>query len=334
MDRKLNAVIVGLGKMGKKWIDVVNRNPKLQCIGYVDPMQDTLERIRNKYDFRQDVMFERYQDAFSGTPKADILINVTPPNLHEEISVAAIEHGIHVLSEKPLADTLKSAQTIMERIKGTQLKYMVSQDYRFNPIPRKVKQLLKEGFIGDLSHIQVLFARNPNFSPDNFRLTEMEYPMIIDMSIHHFDLLRYFTEQLPKSISTVSYNPSWSPYKSDAAHSMIIVLDSCQVTYDASWCSVGLETSRAGTWRFDGRKGSLLWEDSSLYHIHTVNQITVKQLIDNSVSTQSSQDLVLEEFIQSIVENLEPECNIFDNIKSLQMVFDAVESAKRTKATI
>lgn len=158
--------------------------------------------------------------------------------------------------------------------------------------------------------------------------------MIVDMSIHHFDLLRYFTEQSHKRMFTVSYNPSWSQYRSDAAHSMIIVLDSCQVTYDASWCSLGLETSRAGTWRFDGTKGSLLWEDSNLYHIHTVKQNTVKQLIETNVSVKTSQDLVLEEFINAIVENREPECNISDNMKSLQMVFDAVESAKKCRSSV
>lgn len=144
MDRKLNVVIVGLGKMGGKWIEVVNRNPNLQCIGYVDPVSENLEYIRSKYNLIKDVMFEHYKDAVSSALKADILINVTPPALHEEISITAIDRGIHVLSEKPLADTIKSAERIIERAKATQLKYMVSQDYRFNLIPRKVKRLLTD----------------------------------------------------------------------------------------------------------------------------------------------------------------------------------------------
>lgn len=328
MSNTLNVILIGLGKMGQKWIHTIHENENVNCVGYVESNEDLLIKVGEDYQISKDLLFSDLTTA-AKNQKADFVINVTPPSIHKEVSFIALGYGLHVLSEKPLADTMESAVDILNYTNQTNLKYMISQDYRFNRGPRTILNYLINGNIGGLGAINLTFNRNPNFPPENFRLTQLDYPMIIDMSIHHFDLMRYFTKSNPTSIYTRSFNPKWSQYSGDAAHSMIIEFDNLHVNYSASWCAIGPQTHRAGIWCFDGGKGTITWdgmEDLCFYN-HNSSVDNKSLPLVNMEST--AQDYSLNEFISAIKNDREPECSIQDNIQSLAMVFGAAESARR-----
>ena len=77
----------------------------------------------------------------------------------------------------------------------------------------------------------------------------MPYLLIIDMAIHHFDMIRYFLGLNPLSVFGRSWNPSWSWYKGDAACSLITEIEKGVVaSYCASFASKRQETSWNADW--------------------------------------------------------------------------------------
>ena len=118
-----------------------------------------------------------------------------------------LEAGLPVLSEKPLANTLEAAQEIVRKADETGVLHLVSQNYRYRLPTQTLKRVLDSGQMGQVGALTVNFFKGPRFG--GFR-EEMAYPLIIDMAIHHFDLMRFFLDSDPVSIFGQSWNPAWS----------------------------------------------------------------------------------------------------------------------------
>ncbi|MFH1009445.1 MAG: hypothetical protein V1800_18365 [Candidatus Latescibacterota bacterium] len=156
---------------------------------------------------------------------------------------------------------------------------------------------------------------------------KMVYPLLIDMSIHHFDLMRSMLGTDAVRLRVTSWRPEWSRFDHEPAFSMIIEMaDGTHVSYQGSWVSQGFETSWNGTWRIECSGGAMLWENDALY---LADGPTGRKLAELEEMPLVSQDYSLHEFAASIREGRQPETSGADNLKSLAMVFAAVDSAKR-----
>jgi D-apiose dehydrogenase len=81
---------------------------------------------------------------------------VTPPETHEEISGFAAARGIHVICQKPLAPTLQQATRIVETAHAAGIRFMVHENWRWQPWYRKIKAIRTSGAIDEITHIHVL----------------------------------------------------------------------------------------------------------------------------------------------------------------------------------
>ena len=206
---------------------------------------------------------------------------------------------------------------------------MVSQNYRFARWARTMHKLLESNVLGKPGACIVRFYKDPRFT--GFR-AEMPYPLIIDMSIHHFDLMRYITGSNAAEVAGSSWNPSWSVFKGDPSSILYFKMASgMPVVYDATWASRGPETSWNGDWEFECERGQLAFRGDKIYL--TTNGTTT-EYTDYLEMPWQSQDYTLVEFIGAIASGKQPETHAADNLGSIAMVFaavKAVESGKRVK---
>jgi predicted dehydrogenase len=315
---------VGVGGFGASWLDIVISSKEWEVSGIVDINDEALNKAVSKYPFLKNNAFKSLKDCLKKV-KADALLNVTPPSFHKEISILALKEGLHILVEKPLADTMKNAEKIVEQAEKYKRKLMVNQNYRYRKIPRNVKKLIEDGSIGKISYCVVNFQKGPKFG--GFR-EEMEFPLLIDMSIHHFDLARYLFSKDPISVYAESWNPHWSWFKGDASINVIFDFqDNIYFNYSGSWVSVGKDTEWSGLWEIYGDKGTIIWDNNSIKKVVGGKE----EPIEFIKLEREDRALSLYEFYISIVENKEPETSGKDNIKSLGMVFKALESIKKGK---
>ena len=118
-------------------------------------------------------------------PDVDAVAVNTPPRFHEEMVLASLSHGKHVLCEKPLAQTVEGCRRIGEAQRETGLQVLPAHNYAFTPSVVRMAELLSEGAVGDVERMQVYFENNLRIyrSQTDFR-TSSENGLVEDVLPH------------------------------------------------------------------------------------------------------------------------------------------------------
>ncbi|MEP6944897.1 MAG: Gfo/Idh/MocA family oxidoreductase [Acidobacteriota bacterium] len=95
----------------------------------------------------------------------DLVCVTTPPNLHLEISLAAIEHGKHILCEKPMAMNVAEAAEMTRAAEGKPLLALIDHELRFQPGRVRAYEMLREGTIGKVRHAKFFFQSPQRADP-------------------------------------------------------------------------------------------------------------------------------------------------------------------------
>jgi len=118
----------------------------------------------------------------------------TPIDLLPSTTVQALEGGLHVLVEKPMAPSLAAGHELMAMADGTEQVVMVGLVERFNPAVRALKDKLSAGMAGRVVHMQ---ARRLSPFPNR----AMTPGVALDLSIHDIDVMRYLTDAEVERVS-------------------------------------------------------------------------------------------------------------------------------------
>lgn len=327
----MKGILVGVGGRGRSWIDVSRRNPNVELVAYVEPAEAQRRSAAEKYALPASQLFTTLGEAIR-VAQADFVLDVTPPAVHERVALEALGAGLHVIGEKPLSDDFAAAKRIVAAARKAGRVQMVAQNYRFGPLPRTTRRVLAGGKIGNPAVVAVGFYR-PWATAPGTHYTTMPYPLLTDMGIHHFDLLRYVLGREPVRVEARSWNPPWGWHAGDAGHTAIVEFEGGLIgTHHALGASVGKPSPWNGEWRIEGPEGSLTWEDDHLFYTrsHPADKQAREELPLDKLSL-TGQDALLAEFIAAIREGRQPECNGEDNLRSLSLVFAAVKSAKEKR---
>lgn len=328
----MKVIQVGIGGMGSAWLRTVLESPEVEYAGFVEINPQIAEEQAEKFTLDRTRIFHSLSEALNAVA-ADGIIDVTPPQFHKEVSLTALEAGIPVLSEKPLANTYEDALAIVHKANETGVLHMVAQNYRYTVPAQTLKNVLTSGDMGAIGAVAVEFYKGVHFG--GFR-GEMPYPLIIDMAIHHFDMLRFFLGANPTSIYGRSWNPAWSWNKGDSAAAVSLQFDSGVVaTYDGSWVSTGRDTTWNANWRFDCERGVVTMVDDVVM-VQTwdgtddgfANRYADPVVVPALEMPRIAQAYLLHEFYEAVTQGKTPATTCQDNIHSLGIVFDAVESFK------
>ena len=332
----MKVIQVGIGGMGNTWLNTVLNSPEVSYAALVEVNETIARQQAETRGLDPALIFRTLPEALAAV-SADGVIDVTPPAFHREISTIALEAGLPVLSEKPLADNLVDAQAIVQKAQETGVLHMVAQNYRYRSPVQTLKRLLASGEFGQVGAVDVKFFKGPHF--DGFR-KEMAYPLIIDMAIHHFDLMRFFLESEPVSIFGQSWNPAWSWFKGDASAAIVLEFANQAVaTYQGSWCATGQETPWNGHWRFECERGVISLEGDRVYaqqREDTLIDMGGYRQFKNGARTEIKpvemphlgQAYLLHEFYEAVTQNKSVATTSQDNIKSLGIVFDVIKSCE------
>jgi myo-inositol 2-dehydrogenase/D-chiro-inositol 1-dehydrogenase len=113
----------------------------------------------------------------------------TPNTLHTEAVLAALHHGVHVFSEKPVATTLREARQILEAASTGRALYQIGHNRRFAPVYTLVKQHLRAGFVPTSANVKMNRGelQNPPWVSD----TRLTGGFLYESTIHLLDMLRW-----------------------------------------------------------------------------------------------------------------------------------------------
>jgi predicted dehydrogenase len=212
---------------------------------------------------------------------------------------------------------------------------MVSQNYRYNAPFRAVQRLVAKGELGGLASIRISCRRDTRtlFAPDDFRYS-MRHPYVLDMSIHHFDLIRGATGQDVRGVYARSWRVPDSPFVHDPAVAAILYLDDgVPVIYEGDWATHELETSWNGDWEVVGEVGRILWsgsiEDRGTGEVVLERWGEEARLIEQRDLEFVEREATLQALRAAIEGGEPPETVAADNVRSLAAMLGCVRSIER-----
>ena len=319
-------VQVGAGSMGRAWLRVIERSSDVRLVGLADLDLDTARHSAadaGRTDLPVAVTLEELLDWVD----ADAVVNVTVPEAHAEVSTVALLRGLPVLCEKPLADTLPTALSMVAAAEAGGRLLMISQSRRYWRNVEGLRGLVAR--LGPLGLVTCSFFKGPHFG--GFR-EQIAYPLLTDMAIHQFDLSRDLIGSEPVSISCESFNPSWSWYAGDAAAEVNVEFaDGTRFLFNGSWCSVGHETSWNGSWRISGAEGTALWDGDHAPVAATADGTPIPAVVGTGPEEIAGS---LAEFVAALRDGSVPYGEVHSNVLSLAMVEGAIRSAQTRQRVV
>jgi predicted dehydrogenase len=322
---------VGVGGYGAWWLPtVLGAGDRAAYVGLVDLDEAALAVARRRTGLDERWCFRKLDEAMSAV-EADIVLCVVPPAHHEAVIVPALEAGLHVLSEKPIADTPAATRRILAAARRSRGQLMISQKGRYHPWVRRFRASLADGAIDRLNHL-TLHYRAPLFhwGASGFR-HRMADPLLVEMSIHHFDLLRALLGRDAVEVAGRSWNWDWSGFAGDVAASLVFTMEGdLPVVYEANCISAGDLTSWYGDIRAEGETGTLAMVYPRLYIARRgADQSHVAGLREDLMvvtDTQAGQAVAFAEFLDAIEQGRPAETSAEDNLRTMAMLFAAVDA--------
>ncbi len=328
--QRLTALLVGAGAMGRTWASNLIAYNAVRLGGWVDLQPEKAAGAAAELGLAGILTTDDLERAI-GELRPDFVVDVTVPEAHHAVTLTALAAGVPVLGEKPMADSLDRAWEMVAAAEQAGKLYMVSQSRRYDANLQALRQLVVE-HVGTPGILNSDFFIGPHFG--GFREV-MAHPLLLDMAIHTFDAARYLTQADPVAVYCEAWNPSWSWFSGAAcATALFEMTGGLRYTYRGSWCSEGQPTSWEAEWRVVGPRGTATWDG----HNPPVAEVVVGTdpfILPTERHTAQVEQAVahgiagsLRDFVQALYAGGTPMGECHDNIKSLAMVFAAIESAE------
>ena len=333
MDRCVRAVLVGCGGISRAWLGATQKIPQVQIVGLVDIVEEAARARAQEYGLTQAVIGADLQAVLEST-RPEAVFNCTVPEAHGPVTLEALRFGCHVLGEKPLADSMEHARSMVAAAQQAGRTLAVIQNRRYDARIRRLRRFLDSGAIGPLTTVNCDFYIGAHFG--GFR-DHMKHVLLLDMAIHTFDAARFITAADPAAVYCHEWNPSGSWYDHDASAMAIFQMSGGVLyNYRGGWCAEGLNTTWECEWRIIGEEGSVRWNGAETFQAQVVrnrggffSEWRDVELPDYDVGGKvGGHEGNIREFVCCVLSSSIPETVASDNIRSLAMVFGAIESAE------
>jgi len=329
--RELRVVQVGVGLWGQSWAQLVARTRGFRLAGVADagaPARAWAAGLGVP-------VFRRLDQALRAL-EPDVVLLVSPPATHRPLAESALAAGSHVVIEKPLAPTLEDARAIVDAAKANGRVAMVAQNYRFRRQSRALRELVRGGELGRLRGLVIECRRDLRaawISPRDWR-GRMPHPYLLDMAVHHVDLVRAITEREVAEVDARSWPVADGPFRHDPTVSALLTLtDGTPVSYRGTWAeALGRETSWNGDWELVGARGRATWtggvQDALRGTVAVEPFGEQRRRAELPVLPAIDRTAVLHEARRAILAGDEPESSAADNLKTLAAVLAIARSTE------
>ncbi len=170
--------VIGTGSMGKNHARVCSDLEQIELVGIADANRETAKKVSEKLDTKA---FLDYKELLQ---EVDAAIVATPTITHHGIAMDFLNHGKHVLVEKPICDVVEKARILTKKAEETGLVLAVGHIERHNPAVKFVKEAMQNKKFGEL--ITITSKRVSNF-PGRIK----DVGVIFDFGVHDIDVMRY-----------------------------------------------------------------------------------------------------------------------------------------------
>jgi predicted dehydrogenase len=306
---KIKVGVVGVGHMGREHARIYAKSPNAELVGVHDADPAAADKIARQHGTRA---FARLADLLA---EVEALTIAAPTFAHTEIGLKAIERGLHLLIEKPLADTLDDARRLVDASTKAGTILQVGHIERFNPAFHALEALLT----------RPKFIEAHRLSPYPGRSTDIG--VVLDLMIHDIDIILHLVRSPLESVHAVGI-PVLSKSE-DIANARLVFKNGCVAN---------ITTSRISPEKL--RKIRVFQDDAylSLDYQNQAGEIYRKEgekITRNKIPVQKDEPLKLEleSFLGCVQAKQSPRIGGAQAADALEVAMEIVAQIGRNPAT-
>jgi len=197
----VNIVVIGAGLIGRKHIELITKSDECTLHSIVDPAPESASLAA---EHGVAVFADTASMLISGAVPDGAII-ATPNDLHRDAGERCAHAGVHLLVEKPLADTVAAAQALADTAERHGVALLVGHHRRHNPIVRKARELIQADALGPLTAVKAtwLLRKHDTYFEAQWRREPGGGFILINL-IHEIDNLRFMAGEIDTVQSMVS----------------------------------------------------------------------------------------------------------------------------------
>lgn len=153
--QKLNVGIVGCGMFAETHLSILKRFKNANVMALCDLNEKARHQLAKKFKIPN--TYSSLKDMLE-KERLDVVHIVTPAQTHYQLTMEALKHKVHVLVEKPVAVNAKEAKKMFQFAKKQKVKLCVDHNHVFDEVMIKARQLLAQGVVGKIAHVESWYA--------------------------------------------------------------------------------------------------------------------------------------------------------------------------------
>lgn len=186
--------IIGCGYWGPNYIRIFQELKKCQIISCCDIDKSNLDKIKSLKGALNFKLLSSYAKLAKDS-NIDAVSIATPLNSHYKIAKACLENGKHVLVEKPFTSNSKEAEELIKIAQENKLILMVGHVYKYNPGVSKLKEIIKDGILGDVYYVT---AERAGLGPIRKHVSALW-----DLATHDISVIIHILDEFPTQVMAV-----------------------------------------------------------------------------------------------------------------------------------
>jgi predicted dehydrogenase len=298
MDKQVNVAVVGAGYWGEKLIGEylrLSEKSKVKLSAIVDISEKRLSYVKNKYNLHDKIFYYDFQQFLKNDYETDAVHIATPNETHYQIALEAIESGKHVLLEKPMTTSSRSAFKLARKAEKKGVVLQIGHIFRFNNAINMAKKLIENNTLGRIYYLNIRWTTYMQDPP--------ERDIIFDLAPHPIDIINQLLEEWPHN--TYARARSFKKKKAGLEDSAFIIME---LTKDIiaglalSWIQPGPKT----------RVIEIVGEKSMLY-VDALNQnvwlYDRNNKLDVQVEANNTIEAMISHFTDQIINGSPPICS-------------------------
>jgi predicted dehydrogenase len=329
----------GIGTFGKRWCkDFLKTNVDdgtIDVVALVDLNEENLAFGRSVLGVPAERCFTDASRAFEAID-ADFCTIAVPPAHHEAVIDHALRNGLDILCEKPIADTMEATLRVARKVQSAGRRMAVTMSHRFDQDKTTLRRIVRSGVLGRINAIGMRFQGDmrQHMAWSALFRHEMDHPLLIEGSIHHFDILADLAGARCQTIAATTWRPPWAEFAGDTdAIVSLSFANGVRAVYEGSVSNaVGLNTFYKEYIRVDGEFGTAILNHRDL-EVFTRQDIWRQQHRDGKGQKIALLDQpkwlntwLIELFAQWRAGGPALETEVAENLHSSAMVFAAIKS--------
>lgn len=340
----LKVGIVGCGTIAqRRHIPEFDANPNCKLTAFWSVTPGKAEKFAEKYGAVGYTDLDAFLDS-----GLDVIAVCSTNATHSEITVKALNKGIHVLCEKPMATSLAECEAMLEAAKRNGKKLMIAQNQRFASVHQEARKRIAAGEIGELLSFDSVYGHagpedwlgsaNPWF----FDKEKSVFGCMADIGIHKTDLLHYLLGEPIVKVSAIlktmdkKYPNGELIAVDDNAFCLYQTASGVAGTLHVSWTQYGTEINSTV---IQGTKGVIrCYDDPEYDFIIEKFGVGVEKMQLGMAMTNEEQRAgkltnsgVIDSFVDSIMNDTVPAVSGEEAFKAMKVIFAAEESNRTGK---